>query len=87
MLHSQQTLTNMVCLFFSLSDCSFFLSFSVDSLIHSTQFQSVEQRNLNGFFVTEAKQQGLGIAGQVPQAVAALYASAKYLKYGLVFCS
>ena len=63
------------------------LSFSVDSSIRSTQFQSVKQQNLNGFFVTEAKQQGLVLSNQVPQAVAALYASAKYLKYGIVFSS
>ena len=55
------------------------LRLSVESFIQSSQFQYVKRQNPNGLFVTEAKQEGVLLAQHVPQAVAEMYASAKYL--------
>ena len=63
------------------------LRFFVESFIQSSPIQYVKLQNSNGLFVTEAKQEDVPIAQQVPRAVAEMYVSAKYLKYDLVFCS
>ena len=62
------------------------LRLSVESFIQSSQFQYIKRQNPNGLFVTEAKQEGVPLAQHAPQAVAEMYASAKYLTYESVFC-
>jgi len=59
---------------------------SIESFIQSSLFQYVKYQNPNGFFVTEARQEGVPLVEYVPQAVSNMYAFAKYLKYDLVFC-
>jgi len=54
-----------------------------ESFIRTSQFQYVKRQNPNGLFVTEAKQKGVPLAQHVPQAVAEMYASAKYLTKGI----
>jgi len=50
-----------------------------ESFIRNSLFQYVKRQNPNGLFVTEAKQEGVPLAQHVAQAVAEMYASAKYL--------
>ena len=57
------------------------LKLSVESFIRNSLFQFVKRQNPNGLFVTEAKQEGVPLAQHVAQAVAEMYASAKYLMY------
>jgi hypothetical protein len=53
----------------------------VESFIRNSLIQYVKRQNPNGLFVTEAKQEGVPLAQHVAQAVAEMYASAKYLTY------
>ncbi|KAJ2919592.1 hypothetical protein MD484_g805, partial [Candolleomyces efflorescens] len=51
-----------------------------ESFIQTSQIQYVKHQNPNGLFITEAKHDsGVPLSQQVPQAVAELYTSAKYL--------
>ncbi|KAN0128028.1 hypothetical protein V8E53_013051 [Lactarius tabidus] len=54
------------------------------SFIQTSYIQYVRQQNLNGLFVTQAKQEGVLLDRHVPQAVAEMYASAKYLNKGIL---
>lgn len=55
-----------------------------ESLIRNSLFQFVKRQNPNGLFVTEAKQHGVPLAQHIAQAVAGMYASAKYLGKGII---
>jgi hypothetical protein len=63
------------------------LRFSVESFIQTSHFQFIKHKNPNVLFVAVAKPGSGTLAHHVPQAVAEMYASAKYLKYDIVFCS
>ena len=62
------------------------LRLSIESFIQSSQFQYIKWQNPNRLFVIEVKQEGVPPAQHAPQAVAKMYASAKYLTYESVFC-
>lgn len=64
---------------------SIVLRLPVDSFIRNSLFQFVKRQDPNGLFVTEAKQEGVSLAQHVAQAVAEMYASAKYLAYNPLF--
>lgn len=61
------------------------LRLSVESFIEHSSFQYVKGQSPNGLIVTEAKQEGIPLAQHAPQAVAEMYASAKYLTYDSAF--
>ncbi|KAF9643708.1 hypothetical protein BDM02DRAFT_1362680 [Thelephora ganbajun] len=52
--------------------------------ITSSPFQFMKPKTLNGFFVAEAKRGGAPLTKHIAQVVAEMYASAKYLKEGII---
>ncbi|TFK23769.1 hypothetical protein FA15DRAFT_743803, partial [Coprinopsis marcescibilis] len=49
-----------------------------ESFIQTSQFQYVKRQNPNPLFITKAKQEGVTLRNHIPQAVARMFASAKY---------
>ena len=58
------------------------LIFSTEQLIRSSHISHIKHYGPSGFFVTEAKR--LRLNNHVPQAVAEMFATAKYFEYVLV---